>query len=171
MNSTRSSGGMRHIFEDLMVALREACLEVYEERLISLCVFGSVAAGTMRPDSDSDVLLVCEPLPHGRMARVREFEEVDRLCEGCFNQAMKEGVATVFSPHIKTPGEVLQGSPVFLDMTDTVRILFDRDRFFDGYLGALKDKLSRLGARKVRFGGGYYWILKPNLKAEEEIIL
>jgi len=56
-------------------------------------------------------------------------------------------------------------------MTHTVRILFDREGFLEGYLETLKNKLTNLGARKVRFGGGYYWILKPDLKPGEEISL
>jgi predicted nucleotidyltransferase len=162
---------MKEIFQGLLRRLREACLEVYGDRLISLCVFGSVAAGAMRPDSDIDILLVCDPLPRGRMARVREFETIDRFCEGMLEKASQQGVRTTFSPHIKTPAEVLQGSPVFLDMTDTVKILVDREEFFEGYLDTLKERLSRLGSQRVKFGGGYYWILKPNLKPGEEISL
>jgi uncharacterized protein len=162
---------MKEIFQDLLLGLREACLGVYDDRLISLCVFGSVAAGTMRPDSDIDILLVCDPLPRGRMARVREFEAIDRLCEGLLERAVQQGVRTTFSPHIKTPPEVLEGSPVFLDMTDTVKILFDREDFLKGYLERLKERLSSLGARKVKFGEGYYWILKPDLKPGGEISL
>jgi predicted nucleotidyltransferase len=162
---------MKQVFDDLLVVLKQACMEVYGDRLVSLCVFGSVAAGAMRPDSDIDILLVCEPLPRGRMARVREFETVDRICESSLGQAVQQGVRTTFSPHIKTPDEVLKGSPVFLDMTDTVRVLFDREEFFVGYIETLKERLSMLGARKVRFGGGYYWILKPDLKPGEEITL
>jgi predicted nucleotidyltransferase len=162
---------MKEIFEALLIALREACIEVYCDRLVSLCVFGSVAGGAMRPDSDIDILLVCQPLPKGRMARVREFETIDGLCEGSLRQALQHGVRTVFSPHIKTPAEVLQGSPVFLDMTETVKILFDREGFLALYLSTLKERLSDLGARKIRFGGGYYWILKPNVKPGEEISL
>jgi len=56
-------------------------------------------------------------------------------------------------------------------MTDTMRVLFDREEFFVGYIETLKKRLSNLGARKVRFGGGYYWILKPDLKPGEEISL
>jgi predicted nucleotidyltransferase len=171
MHQTHSMNSMKQIFEGLLVALKEACMKVYGDRLVSVCIFGSVAADAMRPDSDIDILLVCEPLPQGRMARVREFETIDRLCERSLEQALQQGVRTVFSPHIKTPSEVLQGSPVFLDMTDTVRILFDRQGFLDGYLRTLKERLLRLGARKVRFGGGYYWILKPNIKPGEEISL
>jgi uncharacterized protein len=171
MNSSSSIRAMKQVFEDLLAALKEACLEVYGDRLISLCVFGSVASGTMRPDSDIDILLVSEPLPRGRMARVREFETVDRICESSLEQAVQQGVRTIFSPHIKTPDEALKGSPVFLDMTETVRVLFDREEFFVGYIETLKERLSNLGARKVRFGGGYYWILKPDLRPGEEILL
>jgi predicted nucleotidyltransferase len=82
MNHTHSISGMKQVFEALLVALREACMKVYGDRLVSLCVFGSVAAGVMKRDSDIDILLVCERLPQGRMARVREFEAVDTLCKG-----------------------------------------------------------------------------------------
>jgi predicted nucleotidyltransferase len=162
---------VKQTFENLISCLEDSCVHVYGDRLVSLCIFGSVAAGAMRPDSDIDILLVSDPLPRGRMSRVREFEAVDRLCERSFKQAMEHGVRTIFSPHIKTPYEVGQGSPVFLDMTHTVRILFDRDQFLEDYLRGLKERLSRLGARKVMFRGGYYWILKPDLKPGEEIIL
>lgn len=162
---------LKKIFENIIECLKTSCLDVYGKRLISLCVFGSVAAGTMRPDSDIDLLVVCEPLPRGRIARVQEFETVDRLCEGVLKMAVQQGVTTTFSPHIKTPEEVHHGSPLFLDMTDTVKILYDRQGFLDGYLKGLKERLSRLGARKVPFGGGYYWILKPDLKSGEEISL
>jgi predicted nucleotidyltransferase len=162
---------LKQTFENLLECLKDSCLHVYGDRLVSLCIFGSVAAETMRPDSDIDILVVTDQLPRGRMARVREFEAVDRLCEGSLKEAMQQGVTTIFSPHIKTPGEVRQGSPVFLDMTDTVRILFDREQFLRDYLRGFKKRLSSLGARKVMFGGGYYWLLKPDLKPDEEITL
>jgi len=88
MNSSPSIRAMKKIFEDLLIALKQACLDVYGDRLISLSVFGSVAAATMGPDSDIDILLVCDPLPRGRMARVREFEAVDRICESSLEQAV-----------------------------------------------------------------------------------
>jgi uncharacterized protein len=171
MNRAQSIIGMKQIFENLLVVLKGACLKVYGDRLISLCVFGSVAKRAMHPDSDVDILLVCEPLPQGRMARVREFEAVDQLCEHSLEQAVQQGVRTTFSPHIKTPAEVMHGSPVFLDMTDSVRILIDREGFFAGYLRGLKERLLQLGAKKVEFKGGYYWILKPNIEPGEEITL
>jgi len=159
------------VFENILISLKKACNRIYNERLISLAVFGSVAASTMRPDSDIDILIVADQLPRGRMARVREFEMVDRICEESLKQAIQQGVRTSFSPHIKTPIEVRHGSPIFLDMTETIKILFDRDQFLENYLKDLRKRISILGAKKIRLKGGYYWLLKPDLKAGEEIIL
>ena len=63
---------------------------------------------------------------------------------------MQQGVRTTFSPHIKTPDEVLKGSPVFLDMRDTVRVLFDLEEFFVGYIETLKERLSKGACRRIR---------------------
>ena len=162
---------IKQTFDDLLHCLNRACAEVYGERLVSLCVFGSVAAGTMRPDSDIDILVVCSSLPRGRTARVEAFDAVENRCRRELRRAEKKGVHTSFSPHLKTPEEVRHGSPIFLDMTDTARILLDRNDFLKRYLEKLKGRLSRLGARRVSFGGGYYWILKPDLEPGEEISL
>jgi hypothetical protein len=60
-------------FEALLPAVRDACLGLYGGRLLAQAVFGSVAWGTQGPDSDIDLLLVADPLPHGRMARVGDW--------------------------------------------------------------------------------------------------
>jgi hypothetical protein len=68
-------------FEAILAAPKSACVEHYGDRLVSAAVFGSVARGTMRPDSDIDLLLVVSGLPRGRMPRVGTFDAVEsRLC-------------------------------------------------------------------------------------------
>jgi len=41
-------------------------------------IFGSVARRTPNPESDLDILVLADRLPHGRMARVKEFEPVEQ---------------------------------------------------------------------------------------------
>jgi hypothetical protein len=38
-------------------------------------------------------------------------------------------------------------------------------------MNRLRRRLKALGARRVRLGGGYYWLLKPDLKPGETIPL
>jgi predicted nucleotidyltransferase len=162
---------LREQFKTIVDALREACLDFYGERLVSAAVFGSVAKGTMGPDSDIDLLLVVTDLPNGRMRRMREFEAVDRRIQPLIGNAARHGVRTTLSPVFKTPRELAYGSLLFLDMTDTVSILHDRDSTLHHYLDDLKRRLKTLGARRVQKGGGYYWLLKPDLKPGEDFTL
>ncbi|MEW6611385.1 MAG: nucleotidyltransferase family protein [Pseudomonadota bacterium] len=83
---------LKEQFSTLQTALHRACLDYYGERLVSLAVFGSVARGTMRPDSDIDCLIVAAPLPRGRMARMREFAAIKTAMDDALRAAGRRGV-------------------------------------------------------------------------------
>ncbi|MGH9464364.1 MAG: nucleotidyltransferase domain-containing protein [Thermoanaerobaculia bacterium] len=158
-------------FGELTEALLEACHAVYAKRLVSLAVFGSVGRGTPRPDSDLDVLLVVEPLPDGRMARVEEFEAVERQMSEAFAAAAQHGVRTRLSPVVKTPDEVGLGSPLFLDLVEDADVLFDRDAFLAAELDRLRRRLAELGARRIWRGNAWFWDLKPDYRPGDEFEL
>ncbi len=162
---------LHEIFAALTERLKEESIRFYWERLVSLVLFGSVASGRMRPDSDIDLLIVAEPLPAGRMARVWEFDAVEAALNRDLEAAGRAGVHTYLSPVFKTTAEVERGSPLFLDMTLEARILYDRDGFFARYLEGLRARLQALGSRRKELCGGYYWVLKPDWKPGEEIRL
>lgn len=161
----------REGFERILAALPAACEAVYGGRLLSLAVFGSVARGTMRPDSDIDLLLVADPLPAGRMQRRAEFDAVEARLAASLAEARADGVQTILSPVFKTPEELRQGSFLFLDLTDQARILRDRGGLLRDYLADLAARLRAMGARRVYKGGGYYWVLKPDYKPGDRIEL
>ena len=161
----------REHFQAILEALKAACLEFYGPRLVSAAVFGSVARGTMRPDSDIDLLLVVDDLPTGRMPRMREFEPVEHQLKPLLQESARHGVHTTVSPVLKTPQELEYGSPLFLDMTEEVLILYDPNGVLQTYLDDLSARLKALGARRIRKGGGYYWLLKPDLKPGEDFTL
>lgn len=151
--------------EHVFSALLRACEEVYGERLIAVVIFGSTGRGTARPDSDIDLLLISESLPNGRVRRVEEFEEVERR----FGRLLPPDLGAVppLSPVLKTPEEVGHGSPLFLDMTEDARILFDRESYFARELDRLRRRLAQLGARRVWLGNAWYWDLKPDYRPGE----
>lgn len=158
-------------FEGIQADLLRACHEIYSDRLVSLAVFGSVAAGTMRTDSDIDILLVADRLPDGRLRRVEEFESVESLLRTRLVAAAAHGIHTRLAPIFKTRAELEHGSPILLDMTEHVRILFDRDGTLARRLDRLRQRLAELGSRKVYRDGGYYWLLKPDYKPGDVIEL
>jgi uncharacterized protein len=66
-------------------------------------VFGSVARGTQREDSDIDFLIVARALPRGRTARVEEFLPVERDLEGWLAPVRPDLMPVALSPVFKTP--------------------------------------------------------------------
>ena len=158
---------IRENFHCILEKLLEAVQAVYADRLIALLIYGSVGRGRPRPDSDIDVLLVADDLPCGRLARVREFDEVERRLEPMLRDLSKEGISTSLSPVFKTREEVLRGSLLFLDMIDDAVILYDGDGFMKSYLDRLAQRLVELGAKKVVRGNSWHWVLKPDYREGE----
>ena len=153
--------------QKLVERLFSEALAVYGERLVSLAVFGSVGRGTPGFDSDLDFLVIARDLPAGRMKRIREFDLVEERLAPFIDSLKREGIDTSLSPIIKSPEEASLGSPLFLDMVEDARILFDADGFFAGILARLNGRLKELGSRRVRLGNAWYWVLKPDFKAGE----
>jgi predicted nucleotidyltransferase len=152
---------------DLLAPLAEACRAVYGPRLVSLAVYGSVARGRCRPDSDVDLLVIATDLPRGRMHRTAEFGAVEQRLKPLLARLASEGVYCVLSPLLKTPDEAKAGSPLFLDMIEEAVLLHDEGGFFRGLLDDFAARLKRLGARKVSVGDMWYWDLKPDYKIGE----
>jgi len=150
--------------EDILLSRIEA---FYGERLVSVVVFGSVARRSQNFESDLDLLVIADPLPHGRMKRIREFEAVEDRVEPFLKSLQKEGIHTRISALLKTPEEAGRGSPLFLDMVEDAVILFDRGAFFSALLTKLRQRLESLGARRVWKGNAWYWVLKPDFRPGE----
>lgn len=152
-------------FEALLPAIAGACREIYGERLVALVLFDSVARGTPRADSDVDLLVVADGLARVRIRRMGEFDAVKRRLAPAL--AAAQGIATRLSPIFKTPEEVRAGSPLFFDMTEDARLLYDRDDFMAGALRDLRDRMARLGARQIWKGDAWHWDLKPDYRPGE----
>jgi predicted nucleotidyltransferase len=157
----------QQVWEEVLARLVGACLSLYGERLVSLVVFGSVGRGTPRPDSDVDLLIIAEGLPNGRLRRVEEFGAVEESLRKALRAWRERGVSTCLSPVFKTPEEALQGSPLFLDMVEDAKILYDRRDFFAALLSALRERLAQLGARRIWHGDAWLWDLKPDYRPGE----
>jgi len=96
------------------------------------------------------------------MRRVREFESIEEALEPDIRKLKEKGIRTRLSPIFRTPAELQEGGPVFLDMVDHALVLHDRNRRLQRYLGELKEQLKKSGARRVTYKGAWYWDLQPD---------
>jgi len=154
-------------FAEVVASLRNACVRHYGARLVTVGVFGSVGRGTPGPWSDVDALIIANDLPRGRGRRTRDFDAVEAAMGGVLATVARRGCHTTISPVIKTPAEASAGSPLFLDMIDDLRLLYDRDGFFRSHLDGFAARLRRLGARRIHRDGTWHWDLKPDYRPGE----
>lgn len=155
----------RRVVEKLLLALKGK----FGDRLVSLIVYGSVARGEVREDSDIDLLIVVDGLPRGRLKRQELFEEVERELEVEMNELWSKGFHVALSPIMKTPEEARRLSPLYLDMVEDAIIVYDKGDFFKGVLDRLREKLKEYGAKRVRMGRKWYWVLKDRYEFGEVI--
>ncbi|WP_447979710.1 nucleotidyltransferase domain-containing protein [Candidatus Nitrospira bockiana] len=158
---------LQEAFEDLLKETVKAIQSHYGDRLVTVAVYGSVGRGTMRFDSDIDLLIIARGLPNGRWTRAREFDAVEEVLEPAFMDARRHGIDTKLSVVLKTPEEAEAGSPLFLDMTEDAQLLYDRDDFFARRLERLRGRLRQLGSKRIWRGNMWYWDLKPDYKPGE----
>lgn len=161
---------LKEVFGSLLDEIVAACRRVYAERLVGVVVFGSVARATMRSDSDIDLLVVAEPLPDGRMPRMDEFDGVEAAVDDAIKAAVGRGVTTRISPIVRTLDECRSGGFLLYDIACDGRVLFDRDGGVEVLLSEVRDRLRERGARRET-RGRRYWLLEPDLKPGEVVVL
>lgn len=148
--------------------------EAFKGNLVSVVLFGSVARGTARKESDIDLLIVLGVTSEDHYERLRPFVDIELEIRKTvsYKRYMKEGLMPSFSYLVMSKKEADENHYVFLDMVQDSIILFDDRDYFKGRLSALGERLRSLGSRKVLLAdGSWYWDLKPDLKLGEEFVL
>jgi len=138
--------------------------------LVSFAVYGSVARGSASRWSDVDILLVSDSFKGSLGSRMDELCSVEEMVEGELSWLRKHGVYTSLNFYPLRREEARRLPLLFLDMTEDVAILYDRDSFIETLLLELKRRLLEQGARKVVVDGGrWYWDLKPGHRFGERV--
>ena len=150
--------------------------ESFGEELLGVAAFGSLARGTAKfPESDIDILIVIkgiEKLSFGeRIKLTMEVEEKLSMTEEYANFKDVFGWSPSIQEIILTPGELKVHPSILLDLTTDAIILRDDTGILRKELEKLKKRLKELGAKKVKTGDSWFWILKPDLKMGEEVEL
>jgi len=131
--------------------------------LVSIVVFGSLARGKAKPESDIDLLVVSKGLPENYSDRLTAFREALRGVESMRLKLWRaNGLYPLIDPILLTPEEADVTQPFYLDMVEASVILFDRGGFMRRRLDELKAELAKLGAKRIELPDGrWYWELVP----------
>lgn len=150
------------VYESLVHAMKEETLKTFEGNLVSFVLYGSLARGDIKENSDIDLFLVCENLPRGPFERRRLIYPVEKKISEWVWYLKVIGFTTFFSVIVKTRKEAERFRLLYLDMTEDAKILYDKEGFFDEVLERLRVRLKELGSQRIRIGDTWYWDLKPD---------
>lgn len=140
------------------------------EKILSVALFGSVARGQARSDSDIDLLVVHGEVDFNPVHRsvdialaLREESEYKRLVE----QGLDPQPSCIFM----TEQELWERPHILLDILVEGILLYDVG-VLESRLKSLKERLNVLGSKRVTLpDGNWYWDLKPDWKPGEIIEL
>jgi len=139
-------------------------LKHFGDRLVSVVLFGSVARGDWRRDSDIDLLVVVDGWDGVPVwERLRELYEVREELRGTdeYRRAVEAGYVPVVQHYPLGRGEAARFHRVYLDIVLDGIVVYDREGFISGVLGDLRRRLEEWGARRVcRPDGRCYWVIK-----------
>lgn len=158
-------------YTPLLNDFAELLRKEFKENIVSAVLYGSVARGTARKESDIDVCLVFRHLPESRHKRtILIFPVIKAIRERESYQLLyRDGYLPEVSPILYTLEEIENTRPVFLDMVDEGIVLFD-DGTWNRKILNLRHRMEELGTKKVILQeGGYYWVIKPGLKLGEVV--
>ena len=168
LKETKSKAKLLHeLAENLSLELEKTL----QDKLISVCLFGSIARGDEDLSSDIDILIIMKDLPEGLISRNLTIKSITETIKSSpqARTLRKMNQSILISPIILTPEEASKHPTIMLDIVDDGIILYDRGVFLQNILNDIKGKLRELGAQKIRTRKGWYWILKPDAKLGEEV--
>ena len=140
------------------------------EEVLACALFGSVARGQARPDSDIDLLVVVTRTDAQTMPRfVRLLREME--LEPVVLDLKEKGLNPDPYPIFMTPHGLEDRPLILLDILDHGIPLCDTG-VLRNRLDRLRNRLRELGAKKVTHeDGSWHWDLKPDWKPGEVIAL
>jgi len=161
----------QRVYLPLILMVSTRLIEWLNGNLISIAIFGSVARGEARPNSDLDVLVVASNVPENYSERVRmAIDILDPLKDLKIWLWKNVRIYCNVDLLVLTINEAMRFQPVYLDMVHSSIIVYDRNSFLRNVLRRLSNRLEKLRAEYVKLPNGrWFWKLKPEVKRGEVI--
>ncbi|ADL07083.1 nucleotidyltransferase domain-containing protein [Thermosediminibacter oceani] len=125
------------LHQQYLICVLEGIIEYYKDSLLGLTIFGSYARGENRKNSDLDLLIILKKAP-GFSERIKEFVNNIELAHESLGQQLyeEEDILCELSPYILSKEEALKFQPVYFDLTEHNKILFDPEGIISRIYGA-----------------------------------
>jgi len=136
----------------------ERIIEYYANSLLGLAIFGSYARGENRKNSDLDLLIILKEA-QSLSGRIREFvENVELALEPLGQQLYEnEDILCELSPYILEKEESLKFQPIYFDLAEHNKILFDPEGIISRIIKSTKSLMKEYGAKKSVLGNFWEW--------------
>jgi len=145
----------------------EILKEKLGDNLVSVVLFGSVARGDAKRESDIDLLIVAEKWPKDFGERIKILIEIYKILEEQeeYRKAVKNGFHVSVSEYPLSVREAFKHGPLDLEILADGIILYDKNGFMKRKLEDLRLKLEKIGARREydEENKRWYWVLKENV--------
>jgi len=145
------------IVDESVTLLQTTC----HVKVLAAVVFGSTVRGSLKRETDVDVIYVFDELPAGRLVRYRLFSPFQDAQAERLGSLEKEGYRVSFSPIYKSRVEFERWSVLYLDMVDHHRIVHDPLGLVSTLLLRVKNWIDQVGAYKVKKGTTEHWVYGP----------
>src|SRR5438132_3446238 len=146
------------------------CMQLHKSSLglLGVWLFGSVARGDARPNSDLDLLVAASGLKgsRSRMADVA-MSPVNVGSEKTF--FFRNGFVTDVSFYPMAEEELGRFYPIMLDVMDHGVIIYERREVLSRVARSMKEWLAAMRVRKVPLERGWMWLLPPDLRVGERV--
>lgn len=155
-------------YQRLLDRLLKLMCEHMGERLLAVCLYGSLARGQVQRGSDVDLFIVVQgdqkeaeemwTAAHRALYETPEYEALTR-----------RGIWPDLSPFIVAQTFLAAETPwLLLEVQDHGIILYDPQGVLADKLEAVRQRMRELGTKKVMMpDGSWYWDIKPDWKPGE----
>jgi len=149
--------------------------EVLGSKLESIVLFGSLATGKSKPESDIDLLVVARDLPDKYGERTSIIREVvsSRLMDEIIIHVWREkGIYADLDILLIDVKEVVVTHPFYLDLTKDCVIIYDKNELVSKKIAEVREKLEKMGAKRFEEpDGSWYWVLSPEVETIRSVEL